>query len=339
MNIVNKFLHNALPLLSLGLFLAGCGATAQTGMDGDRAVRESFESDDYFVVIAKSGDTAASLAARLLGDAAKAWMIEDFNGLSTISPGQQVVIPKRYWNLSGVSTNGYQLVPVLCYHNLAPQSKGRMILAAKVFEEQMRYLKNQGYRVINLKEFVEFVSLKRQLPQRSVLLTFDDGYRSFLQYAVPVLKELGFTATLFIYTDYVGAGSNAFTWADLKKLQQDGFDVQAHSKSHGDMVRGASEPAKEYEKRLEAELAQPRALFQKNLGFAPEILAYPYGRQDDAIVRRAKDRGYTAAFTVRRQASPSFVDPYRIHRSQIYPEMSMDDFIKNLDLYSEEEIK
>jgi peptidoglycan/xylan/chitin deacetylase (PgdA/CDA1 family) len=214
-----------------------------------------------------------------------------------------------------------------------------MILAAKVFEEQMRYLENQGYRVINLKEFVEFVSLKRQLPQRSVLLTFDDGYRSFLQYAVPVLKELGFTATLFIYTDYVGAGSNAFTWADLKKLQQDGFDVQAHSKSHGDMVRGASEPAKEYEKRLEAELAQPRALFQKNLGFAPEILAYPYGRQDDAIVRRAKDRGYTAAFTVRRQASPSFVDPYRIHRSQIYPEMSMDDFIKNLDLYSEEEIK
>ena len=339
MSIRNKSLRNWLPLFSLALFLAGCGATAPVGTVDDGVSRESFESDDYFVVLAKSGDTASSLAARLLGDAAKAWMIEDFNGLSTISPGQQVVIPKRYWNLSGVNADGYQLVPVLCYHNLAPQSKGRMILAAKVFEEQMRYLKNQGYRVINLKEFIEFVSLKRQLPRRSVLLTFDDGYRSFLQYAVPVLKELGFTATLFIYTDYVGAGGNAFTWADLKKLQQEGFDVQAHSKSHGDMLRAAKEPANEYEKRLEAELAQPRALFQKNLGFAPEILAYPYGRQDDAVVRRTKERGYTAAFTVRRQASPSFVDPYRIHRSQIYPEMSMDDFIKNLDLYSEEEIK
>ena len=339
MSIRNKSLRNWLPVFSLALLLAGCGATAPVGTVDDGVSRESFESDDYFVVIAKSGDTASSLAARLLGDAAKAWMIEDFNGLSAISPGQQVVIPKRYWNLSGVNADGYQLVPVLCYHNLAPQSKGRMILAAKVFEEQMRYLKNQGYRVINLKEFVEFVSLKRQLPRRSVLLTFDDGYRSFLQYAVPVLKELGFTATLFIYTDYVGAGGNAFTWADLKKLQQEGFDVQAHSKSHGDMLRAAKEPANEYEKRLEAELAQPRALFQKNLGFAPEILAYPYGRQDDAVVRRTKERGYTAAFTVRRQASPSFVDPYRIHRSQIYPEMSMDDFIKNLDLYSEEEIK
>ena len=339
MSILNKSLHNFLPLLSLALFMAGCGAAAQTGADGERAIRESFESEDYFVVIAKSGDTAASLATRFLGDASKDWMIEDFNSLSTISPGQQVVIPKRYWNLSGVSADGYQLVPVLCYHNLAPQSKGRMILAAKVFEEQMRYLKNQGYRVINLKEFVEFISLKRQLPRRSILLTFDDGYRSFSQYALPVLKNLGFTATLFVYTDYVGAGSNAFTWADLKKLQQEGFDVQAHSKSHGDMLRAAGEPANEYEKRLESELAQPRALFQKNLGFAPEILAYPYGRQDDAVVRRTKERGYSAAFTVRRQGSPSFVDPYRIHRSQVYPEMSMDDFIKNLNLFSQEEIK
>lgn len=339
MNNREKFLPSLLPRLLLALLLAGCGATAQTGTDGERAGRDIFESEDYVVVIAKSGDTAASLAARYLNDASKDWMIEDYNGVTAISPGQQVVIPKRYWNLSGVSADGYQLVPVLCYHNLAPQSKGRMILAAKVFEDQMRYLKNQGYRVINLKQFVEFVSLKRQLPRRSVLLTFDDGYRSFSQYAAPVLKELGFTATLFVYTDYVGAGGNAFNWADLKKLQQEGFDIQAHSKSHGDMVRAGNEPANEYEKRLEAELMQPRALFQKNLGFAPDILAYPYGRQDDAVVRRAKERGYTAAFTVRRQGSPSFVDPLRIHRSQIYPEMSMEDFVKNLNLFSQEEIK
>ena len=53
------------------LILAGCGATAQTGMDGERAIRDSFESEDYFVVIAKSGDTSESLAARFLGDAAR----------------------------------------------------------------------------------------------------------------------------------------------------------------------------------------------------------------------------------------------------------------------------
>jgi peptidoglycan/xylan/chitin deacetylase (PgdA/CDA1 family) len=154
-----------------------------------------------------------------------------------------------------------------------------------------------------------------------------------------VLKELGFSATLFVYTDYVGAGANAFTWADLKKLKEEGFDVQAHSKSHGDMVRANKEAANEYEKRLESELTQPKALFQRNLGYVPEILAYPYGRQDDLVVRRTKERGYVAAFTVRRQGSPSFVDPYRIHRIQIYPEMSQDDFTKSLSIYSQESIK
>jgi peptidoglycan/xylan/chitin deacetylase (PgdA/CDA1 family) len=335
----DKRLRSWAALSLLAICLAGCSAGGVATPAGDRDVAESFESEDYFVVIARSGDTAATLAGRFLKDVSKDWMIEEFNNTTAIVAGQQVVIPKRAWNLSGVSADGYQLVPVLCYHNLAPQSKGRMILAAKVFEEQMRYLKKQGYRVINLREFVEFVSLKRQLPRRSVLLTFDDGYRSFSQYALPVLKELGFTATLFIYTDYVGAGGNAFTWDELRKLQQEGFDIQAHSKSHGDMVRGGSEPANEYDRRLEAELAQPRALFQKYLGTPPDILAYPYGRQDEAVVRRTKDRGYAVAFTVRRQSSPSFVDPYRIHRSQIYPEMSMEDFVKNLDLFSREEIK
>jgi hypothetical protein len=81
--------------------------------------------------------------------------------------------------------------------------------------------------------------------------------------AYPLLKELNFTATLFVYTDYLSAGSSAFSWADLKKLADEGFDVQAHSKSHGDMVRAAGEPANEYDRRLETELVQPRALFQK----------------------------------------------------------------------------
>jgi peptidoglycan/xylan/chitin deacetylase (PgdA/CDA1 family) len=327
-------------LVLMCLILAGCAATAPSGPEQPaRVAGEVFESPDYFVVVAKSGDTNTSLAAKYLGDASKDWMIEDYNGAAAIAPGQTVIIPKRQWNLSGVTANGYQLVPVLAYHDLAVQAKGRMIMGVKGFEEQMRYLKNQGYHIITLKEFVEFVSLERQLPKKSVLITFDDGYRSFLRFAYPVLKELGFSATLFIYTDYVANGGNAFTWPELKKLSDEGFFVQAHSKSHGDMVRAHNESAAEYDKRLEAELVQPKALFQKNLGYAPDIIAYPYGRQDDAVVRRTKERGYAVAFTVRRQGSQSFVDPYRIHRIQIYPEMSMDEFSKSLSLFSQESIK
>jgi len=266
-------------------------------------------------------------------------MIEEYNEVSTLAPGQQVIIPKRFWNLSGVDPSGYQLVPILCYHNLGPQSKGQLVLGVKSFDQQMRYLKSQGYRVVSLKEFLEFVSLKKQLPRKSLVLTFDDGYRAFLQYAYPILKELGFTATLFVYTDYIGAGINALSWADLKKLAAEGFDIEAHSKSHGNMRRAATESADEYAKRLAVELNVPKDLFSKNLGYSPQTLAYPYGSQDDVVVQRTKERGYVAALTVRRQGNPSFVEPLRIHRSQIYSEMSLDDFIKNLNFYNTESLK
>src|SRR5215470_20242731 len=166
---------------------------------------EAFQSDDFVVTFAKAGDTAETLAKRYLGGADKAWMIQDYTGAQKFEPGQEVVIPRRPWNPSGVEATGYQIIPILCYHNLGPESKGRLLLAASKFDEQMRYLKAHGYRVISMAEFVEFTRLNRQLPRKSVVLTFDDGYKSFMQYAYPLLKELGFTATLFVYTDYVGA--------------------------------------------------------------------------------------------------------------------------------------
>ena len=324
-------------LVLVSLFFSACASVQPPGpVTEEVSKQETFESDDFIVAIAKPGDTAESLAEKFLGSSDNAWMIEEYNGAAALSPGQQVVIPKHFWNLSGVDPSGYQLVPILVYHDIAPQAKGRMVIGVKSFDAQMRYLKSQGYRVVSLKEFLEFASLKRQLPRKSLVLSFDDGYKSFLQYAYPILKELGFTATLFVYTDYIGAGRNALTWADLKKLGDEGFQVEAHSKSHGDMRRASGESAAEYAKRITAELNQPRELFLKNLGRYPETLAYPYGRQDDTVVQRAKERGYVAGFTVRRQGNPSFTEPLTIHRSQIYSEMSLEDFVKNLNFFNKE---
>jgi peptidoglycan/xylan/chitin deacetylase (PgdA/CDA1 family) len=299
---------------------------------------EVFESQDYVVTFAKAGDTAETLAARFLGDGAKAWMVADYNGVSTFAAGQEVVIPRTPWNLSGVEPAGYQLVPVLVYHNIASQSRGRLVLGAKQFEDQMRYLKAEGYRVVSLGELLEYTSLKRQLPRKSVVLTFDDGWRSFKEFAYPLLKELGFPATLFIYTDFIGARS-ALTWAELRELAREGFDIHAHSKTHGDLRRRPGEADDEYARRIQVELSQPLQLFQRNLGQSSQILAYPYGAQDDDVLKRVKDQGYVAAFTVRRQGNPSFVAPLTIHRSQIYSEMTLEDFAKNLNVFNQEPIK
>jgi peptidoglycan/xylan/chitin deacetylase (PgdA/CDA1 family) len=299
----------------------------------------AYESEDFVVTFAQPGDTPATLAARYLGSADRAWMIEDYTGQQAFSPGQEVVIPRRPWNPSGVTPGGYQIVPILTYHNLAEQAKGRLVLAAASFREQMQYLKTNGYRVVSLTEFIEFTRLGRQLPQRAVVLTFDDGYHSFKDYAYPVLKDLGFTATLFIYTDWVGAGRGALSWNDLREMAAAGFDVQAHTKTHADLRRAQGETEAQYARRMQAELEQPQEAFSKNLGRRSQILAYPYGRWEEGLLPKVKEYGYIAAFSVRRQGNASFVRPLAAHRSQIYSEMTLDDFVKNLNVFQEENLR
>jgi peptidoglycan/xylan/chitin deacetylase (PgdA/CDA1 family) len=299
---------------------------------------EAFESEDFVVVLAKAGDTPESLARQYLGDAARGWQIEDYNRTAVFTAGSEVVIPKRAWNPSGVEPRGYQLVPILCYHNIGPQARGRLLMSASAFEEQMRYLRREGYRVITLRQFLDFASLKRQLPRKTVVLTFDDGWKSFKEYAHPILKELDFPATLFIYTDFIGTRTS-LSWAELKELAQEGFDIQAHSKTHEDMRRKPTESEEEYSRRMQSELVQPLSIFQQRVGQPARILAYPYGSHDEGVLKRVREAGYIAAFDVRRQGNAAFTPPLTIHRAQIYSEMSLDDFIRNLTVFSEEAIR
>ena len=333
----------ALSLAAALLVLGGCASLrGWSRADPARSVASVVgESEDFIVVVAAGNDESAEALARAhLGDASKAWMIEDFNGgKRAFKAGQRVVVPRRPWNPAGVEPTGYQLVPILVYHNLGAQSKGRLVLGTNAFSEQMGYLKREGYRVVSLTEFVEWLHLKRQLPRKAVVLTFDDGYHSFREHAYPVLKKLGFPATLFVYTDYIGAGRNALSWEELKSLAAEGFDVQAHSKTHGDLRRAVGETEAQYERRMQAELAEPPRLFQRQLGRGVQFLAYPYGRFDEALLTRVREEGYAAAFTVRRESNPSFVRPLQISRSQIYSEMTLEQFAKNLNLFHAENLR
>jgi len=342
-------------VLAVALLLAAACSTTRSGQAPQPAERgepsppaarqpspsrdpEVFESKDFVVTMAKSGDTPETLASRYLGDPKKKWMIEDYMGIRTFSEGQEIVIPRHEWNPVGVFPWGYQLVPVLVYHNISAQEKGRLSIAARTFDAQLRQLHAEGFQALRLTDFLAFTAGRRQLPRKSVLLTFDDGYRSFIQYARPILKDYGFGATLFVYSDFLGGGS-ALSWQDLKTLTEQSFDVQAHSKSHGNLRRKEGESEAAYAKRIEAELAFPNTLFTKHLGRPSQVLAYPFGEMDDELLPYVAKYGYAAAFTVRRQSNPAFVSPLKISRSQIYAEMTAKDFAKNLIVFQDEEVK
>jgi peptidoglycan/xylan/chitin deacetylase (PgdA/CDA1 family) len=347
MGMIARRVRGSAVLLSVtALWLAACAtATGPSGPAPSAAPAKApprpaaYQSEDFIVTFAQAGDTPETLAERFLGGADKGWMIEDYTGLRAFAPGQEVVIPRRPWNPAGVTPGGYQIVPILTYHNLAEQAKGRLVLAAASFREQMRYLKTNGYRVVSLADFVDYTRLNRQLPQRAVVLTFDDGYRAFKDHAYPVLKELGFTATLFIYTDWVGAGRGSLSWVDLRELAAAGVDIQAHSKTHADLRRAQGETEAQYARRMQAELEQPQDLFNRNLGRRSQVLAYPYGRWEEGLLPKVKEYGYIAAFSVRRQGNASFVRPLAGHRSQIYSEMTLDDFVRNLNVFQEENLR
>jgi peptidoglycan/xylan/chitin deacetylase (PgdA/CDA1 family)/nucleoid-associated protein YgaU len=304
---------------------------------------EAFESAAFIVTFTREGDTAAALAARYLGDPRKAWMVEDYAGAASFPAGRQVAIPRTEWNPPGVYPTGYQMVPVLVYHNIAAQRKGRLTIAASTFEEQMRYLKAEGYHAVGLDAFLAYLLQRRQLPRRSVVISFDDGHRGFLQYARPVLKELDFAAVLFVVADQIGHRANpAFlTWDDLRDLTADGVEVYAHSKTHQDLRRAAGEPEARYARRLQLELGLPLQLLRKQLpdrNVRFEAVAYPFGEWDDRLLESVSQHGYVAGFTVRRQPNPAFTPLLRINRSQVYADWTIEEFKKNLTVFQSQDL-
>src|SRR5262249_56933702 len=100
-----------------------------------------------------------------------------------------------------------------------------------------------------------------------------------------------------------------------------------------------TESDEEYNRRMQNELVAPLAIFQQRVGQSPKIIAYPYGSHDDGVVKRTREAGYIAALDVRRQGNPSFTPVLTIHRAQIYSEMTLDDFARNLTTFSEAAIR
>ncbi len=158
-----------------------------------------------------------------------------------------------------------------------------------------------------------------------------------------MLKELGFPAVLFIQTDQIASHPNPrfLSWPELRDLVKDGVEVQPHSKTHRDLRRGHGESESAYARRMQTELGYPLELFRAQLpppADGLETVAYPYGNWDDEVLRYVKQYGYTAGFTVRREANAAFVPLLKINRSQVYADWTLDEFKKNMTTFQQEPI-
>jgi len=331
--------RNAL-VLSVSLVLCAC-ATPPTAPDRGKAAPESVihRSTDFIVLTATRGDTPASLARRHLGSAAKAWVIEDFNNAREFAPGQEVVIPLGTPNPTGVYANGYQTVPILCYHRFG-SDKSKMVVTPHDFARQMEYLAQHDYRVIRIADLIEFLQGKRALPKRAVVVTMDDGYKSAYQHAFPTLRRFGFPATIFVYSDYVGA-REGLSWKEMQEMVASGLvDIQPHSKTHSNL--GFAQPSEDeaaYQQRIQAETQAPLHDISRNLNIPVHTFAYPYGDTNKDVIDQLKQRDYRLAVTVQPGSNAAFAYPYMLQRSMVFGDEDLDTFAKQLAAFQDMDLR
>ncbi|UXH80662.1 polysaccharide deacetylase family protein [Roseateles amylovorans] len=284
-------------------------------------------NERLLIYVPANGESLRGIAARLLGNEDHEWQISDANGgLSRVDPGQPLVIPLKPLNPMGVVPGSYQTVTILCYHRVGTVG-GKMAVSPANFTAQMEWLARNNYRVLRLGQLSGYLEGREPLPPRSVVVTFDDGYESVYRYAFPVLRKLGLPATMFVYTDFIGAG-DALSWSQLQEMASSGvMDIQSHSKSHRNLIeRAAGEGDERYAKNLELETAGPRDLLEKRLPVQVRHYAYPYGDANEQVLDTLTRQKYSLAVTVNPGGNAFFAQPLMLRRTMIFGDHDLEAF-------------
>lgn len=282
---------------------------------------------DWFVIYQPiAGESLRSIAAHFLGSPDRYWAIADFNGAGVAEPGQPLVVPLKSLNPIGVYADEYQTVPILAYHRFG-MGGGKMVVSPSSFAAQLEWLARNDYRVIPLGQLAGYLAGRQTLPKRAVAITIDDGYESVHRYALPLLRRYGFPATLFVYTDFVGAG-DALSWQQLQELAASGLiDIQAHSKTHRNLIeRAPAEAEQQYRQGLEIEVRAPREILERRLPVQVRHYAFPYGDANDAVLDVLVRQHYQLAVTVNPGGNAFFAQPLMLRRTMIFGDVGLEAF-------------
>lgn len=184
-------------------------------------------------------------------------------------------------------------VPVLNYHQINDTEQNPLTVNTEQFEEQMKYLADNGYHTITPTEMVDAWEKGTQLPAKPVILTFDDGYLDNYLYAFPILEKYRLKATIFLISDYVNTYPNYLTWANVYEMQESGLiNFESHTLNHVELTETGSE------KDTIHQLQGSRKALEYHLKKPVRFIAYPCGSYNDEVERLTKDAGYLGAFTV-----------------------------------------
>lgn len=223
-------------------------------------------------------------------------------------------------------------VPILLYHSIAedvPAKFAEWAVPPRMFAAQMAFLSDHEYTPITVTQFAAAITNgKGNLPDRPVVLTFDDGFADFYTDALPILKQYGFTATLYIASGLVGVLNHRLydeskrpilDWDQIAELCASGIECGAHSHSHPQLdtlsIASARREIVRSKELLEGRLNQPITTF-----------AYPHGYYSSAVRRLVQEAGYTSACAVKHAMSGTVDDPFALARIIVRPDRDVDGY-------------
>jgi peptidoglycan/xylan/chitin deacetylase (PgdA/CDA1 family) len=210
------------------------------------------------------------------------------------------------------------MVPILMYHEISarPDTASKLAVPPQAFTGQLEYLASHGFTTLTASALAAAQAAGDPLPERAVVLTFDDGFADFHERALPLLRRYGCTATLFVTTGWIAdAGRRAagrrpgrmLTWSQITEAASNGIEIGAHSHCHAQLDQLGRN-------RLYAELTVSKELLEDALGTSVPGLAYPFGYSSAQVRRAATETGYAYACAVGNIVAGPWRDPFALPR-------------------------
>ena len=187
-------------------------------------------------------------------------------------------------------------VPIFLYHHIRPYlpemdatAKG-LSVTPESFGEQMKYLAANGYHTITLLQLYKYLNFHQPLPEKPVILTFDDGYQDFFTQAYPILKKYNLLATVLIISGKLGT-TDYLTWEQITELDVSGkVEITAHTMNHSKLTVIPIAEAKK-------EITGSKMALEEHLKHSVDFFGYPYGKYNSEVVKEVKSAGFLGALT------------------------------------------
>ena len=218
-----------------------------------------------------------------------------------------------------------KMTEILTYHNFSNNGSDQWTITPSLFESDMKWLVEQGYKGVSLKDFYEDIE-----QEKVFVLTFDDGYRDFFDVAMPILDKLNFKATIFIVSGLIGFIScwrtadlqpPLLNWDEIRNIANAGYEIGSHGVYHSDLFRLSRE-------KLDQEIIESRKLIEGKLGVPVVSFSYSWNRCNDEIVSIVREARYKYAVIHGRKSRTDFKgDRFRLRRRGMNNKNSVKEFI------------